>query len=290
MSQKRTIPFGYTVRNGRTVIDPREAEYIRKIFKDYIDGASLKEIADNLTRERVPFTIKSCEWGKARVARIIENAKYIGSDEFDPIIEEDTYELALETKKARLRPPVSGYSKEIETIRSHVRCEKCGHVMIRGVDSRCRIRESWTCQNPECKMTVRIGDFNLIDKTRIIMNRIINNSNLIIPVPKQDKEKSSASVKLKNDIAAELQSDSPSETLILDLIAKAAAEEYKESNSQEAIAARFAKQRISMMKPQEEFNEAYFNDIVKTIYITESGTIRIITKTDAEIDESEESK
>lgn len=49
MKKTRFIPYGYTVRDGRTIIDRREAEVIRAIFKEYITGASLKDIAGDLT-------------------------------------------------------------------------------------------------------------------------------------------------------------------------------------------------------------------------------------------------
>lgn len=45
MKKTRYIPYGYTMRNGRTVISGEEAEVIREIFKSYLNGASLKAIA-----------------------------------------------------------------------------------------------------------------------------------------------------------------------------------------------------------------------------------------------------
>ena len=49
MKKTRYIPYGYTMRNGRTVISGEEAEVIREIFNSYLNGASLKAIADELT-------------------------------------------------------------------------------------------------------------------------------------------------------------------------------------------------------------------------------------------------
>lgn len=46
MKKTRFIPYGYTIREGRTVIEHTEAEIIREIFDEYIKGASLKEIAE----------------------------------------------------------------------------------------------------------------------------------------------------------------------------------------------------------------------------------------------------
>lgn len=44
MKKTRYIPYGYTMRNGRTVISGEEAEVIREIFNSYLNGASLKAI------------------------------------------------------------------------------------------------------------------------------------------------------------------------------------------------------------------------------------------------------
>ena len=84
-------------------------------------------------------------------------------------------------------------------------------------------------------------------------------------------------------IAAEMKNSAPSESLILDLIGKIASEEYKSNCSQDAITARLAQHRVDYMTVQSTFNETYFNDIVKTVLLSESGSVRIITKTDAEI-------
>ena len=92
MKKIRYVPYGYTIRDGHTVIEHSEADIIRQIFEVYINGASLKEIADDLTRRKIPYTEKTDVWDKARIARIIDNARYIGADSYDPIIDENTYE------------------------------------------------------------------------------------------------------------------------------------------------------------------------------------------------------
>ena len=65
MKKTRFIPYGYTIREGRTVIEHTEAEIIREIFDEYIKGASLKEIAESLTQRKIPYTEKTDTWDKA---------------------------------------------------------------------------------------------------------------------------------------------------------------------------------------------------------------------------------
>ena len=71
MKKIRYLPFGYTIRTGQTVIDQQEAETVRGIFTAYIHGASLKEIAEDLTAKNIPYTERSCVWDKARISRIL---------------------------------------------------------------------------------------------------------------------------------------------------------------------------------------------------------------------------
>lgn len=158
MKKTRFIPYGYTIREGRTVIEHTEAEIIREIFDEYIKGASLKDIAENLTQRRIPYTEKTDVWDKARIARIIDNAKYIGDEEYDPIIDEDTYEGAVSMKAARQRNTVQKECEGIALLRNRVKCEDCGSPMVRRICSKRHVKESWTCQNAECGKRLRISD------------------------------------------------------------------------------------------------------------------------------------
>lgn len=162
MKKTRFIPYGYTIRDGRTVIDHNEADIIRYIFDEYIKGASLKELADDLTQRKVPYTEKTDVWDKARIARIIDNAKYLGNDEYDSIIDEDTFEYAVNAKTARQRNTVEKECEGIALLRNRVKCEKCGSLMVRRICSKRNIKESWKCTNDECGYQLRISDGDLL--------------------------------------------------------------------------------------------------------------------------------
>ena len=150
MKKIRYLPFGYAVRNGHTVIDQQEAETVRGIFTAYIQGASLKEIAEDLTAKNIPYTERSCVWDKARISRILENAKYTGDAEFDAIIEEAVYEEAVAAKSARRWNQTVAECEGIRQLRDHIRCGNCGAPMLRHINSKRAVRESWTCSNTAC--------------------------------------------------------------------------------------------------------------------------------------------
>lgn len=288
MKQNRFIPYGYTMRDGRTIIEHSEADIIKEIFEKYIKGASLKDIAEDLTARKVPYTEKTDVWDKARIARIIDNAKYTGSDEYDAIIDEDTFETAVSTKIARQTNTVKKECDGIAILRNRVRCESCGSPMIRKVCGKRKISESWSCTNDECGCRIRISDTDLLLKVTILLNRIIENANLIIPSGQTIKPDSEEVAKYKEEINAELGRQMPSEEFIIARILDIANRQYTESNSKQMITAHIVKKRISLMKPQEEFNCAYFSDLVSYITLDNSGRVKLHTKTETEIQGEDE--
>lgn len=287
MKKTRFIPYGYTIREGRTVIEHTEAEIIREIFDEYIRGASLKDIAENLTQRRIPYTEKTDVWDKARIARIIDNAKYIGDEEYDPIIDEDTYEGAVSMKAARQRNTVQKECEGIALLRNRVKCEDCGSPMVRRICSKRHVKESWTCQNAECGKRLRISDGDLLQKITILMNRIIENSELLIPKPKTRIVDSPTVANLQRQVDAELGKDHPSEEYIVEKISDIASQLYKETQAKKIIVAQIARKRASMMKPQENFNCDYFSDLIDYITLSSSGKVRLHTKVGTEITEGE---
>ena len=287
MKKTRFIPYGYTIRDGRTVIVKTEAEVIREIFKEYIKGASLKEIAEMLTIRKVPYTEKTNVWDKARIARIIDNVKYTGFDEYDPIIDADTYEEAVSAKTARQKGVVERECEGISILRNRVKCAKCGHPMVRRICSKNKIKESWTCTNDECGCRARISDTDLLLKLTIMMNRIIANAELMLPKPKVKVQDSPTVEKYNQDILHELNREHPSEEYIVTRIGDIASQLYKETQAKKTIVAQIARKRASLMKPQEQFNCEYFSDLISYITLDDSGRVTLHTKTESEIEEGE---
>lgn len=288
MKKTRFIPYGYTIREGRTVIEHKEADIIREIFDEYIKGASLKDIAESLTQRKIPYTEKTDVWDKARIARIIDNAKYIGDEEYDPIIDEDTYEGAVSMKAARQRNIVQKECEGIALLRNRVKCAECGSPMVRRICSKRHVKESWTCTNAECGKRLRISDGDLLMKITLLINRIIDNTELMIPKPKIRPVDSPTVANLQRQIDDELQSDHPSEGYIIGKVSEIASQLYKETQANKMIVAQIARKRAMLMKPQESFNCDYFTDLIAYITLSSSGKVTLHTKVETEITEGED--
>lgn len=92
---------------------------------------------------------------------------------------------------------------------------------------------------------------------------------------------------ISREIDAELERDNPSDALIIAKTVELAGQLYAESDAQLQIAASIARKRVSLMTPQEEFNPAYFGDIIAYITLGSGGQVILHTKTDAEIGDDE---
>ena len=285
MKKNRFIPYGYTMRGGHMIIQREEAEVIRGIFSSYLNGSSLKAIAEELTRQKVQYTEKTDVWDKARIARIIDNSRYTGCEEYDPIIDEEVYEEAVAVKTARQRNQMLKDSEAIALLRDRMRCGKCGYPMVRRIDSKCKIHESWTCVNDGCGFRIRISDNDLLTKINLLVNRLIVNSDLLIPRKRQKRPVSPIVAALQAEIDDELMRDHPSEPFIVSKIGDIASQLYAETNAKAMIAAQVAKKRAMLMKPEEFFSCTNFSDLIETVALGEGGMVTLRTKTDTIISE-----
>ena len=283
MKKTRYIPFGYIVRDGRTVISNQEAQIIQEIFKAYLNGASLKDIAENLTDRQIPYTQKTTTWDKARIARIIDNAKYVGTEEYDPIIDENMYEAAVSLKITRQRNSGVKQNDTIELLRGFIRCDCCGQIMKRRISTRHHIRESWNCSNDDCGVRVRISDAQLIETITVLINRIILNHHLLQPKPRKRYEPDAKVARVGNDIALELEKDDPSEDYIIEKTIEMAALMYQQNNTKLDLTVSIAQKLAQTMVIQDEFNRDYFAALASYITLGDRGRVVLPTKTETEV-------
>lgn len=97
------VPIQYTKllgykkgENDRPEIIPEEAEIVKEIFRSYLDGMSLKQIADSLNSRGIKTKHKQTTWHSEIVKSILINEKYTG----DALLQK-TYITDCITKKSR---------------------------------------------------------------------------------------------------------------------------------------------------------------------------------------------
>lgn len=71
--------LGYTKdENGHLIIDEDQAVVVRRIFREYLQGASLKTIADGLMADGIPTATGNMKWRGDGIRKILTNEKYMG--------------------------------------------------------------------------------------------------------------------------------------------------------------------------------------------------------------------
>ena len=70
--------YGFRQSKGIVTVVEDEAELVRRIYKDFIDGYSYGEIAERLTAEGVPTRKKGASWARTTIMHIIRNEKFCG--------------------------------------------------------------------------------------------------------------------------------------------------------------------------------------------------------------------
>lgn len=177
MKKNRNIPFGYTMQKGEILEEPTERQAIIYIFKLYLDGRSMSEIARQMSISQISYNGITFDWNKNMVKRILENEKYLGKDGYTALIDSETFYRANARKKSKATS-VNEISEELKIIRSLTYCTECGHKLSRiGGNTQ---TDKWNCRNPECsRFNYRLTDNMIKDILLHILNAVIANPDLL---------------------------------------------------------------------------------------------------------------
>lgn len=71
--------LGYTKdEKGNLVIDPEQAEVVKRIYREYLDGYSMDKIAKGLEADGILTGAGKTKWWTSTINKILRNEKYIG--------------------------------------------------------------------------------------------------------------------------------------------------------------------------------------------------------------------
>jgi len=85
------IPFGYSIQNGRAVVNEKEAVKIKELFEAYLSGLSLTEAAKKAGIKRYHTSI----------ARMLTDKRYVEDNFYPSIISRDIFEEAQLERRRR---------------------------------------------------------------------------------------------------------------------------------------------------------------------------------------------
>ena len=231
--KKRNIPFGYQWENGIITARPAESKIVAQIFASYIAGRSLLQIAEALNKNSIEYLSGVVGWNKARLKRMIEDARYLGTKSFPAIVEQTAFDKAQTIKFDRNTQKDIDRMAEIRTLPVPVCCEACGSAMHRLHDSRTSHQEKWVCQS--CGAAIKITDTDLLSAITDRLNDLLADPEQVHYTPAAH-ESPVELLRLKNEIGRMLDGSMTDKELLKNKIFEYASRQYAELDADERIA------------------------------------------------------
>ena len=264
----RMISFGYGFADGKLSVIAEEAETVKGIFSDYVNGKILKEIADDLTARQVNFFNGKCSWNKNMIFRIIENGKYIGEDGYPAIIPIALFERANLIKKQKSKVKIE-LSEETETLKKYVYCGECGRLLHRR--SKWRTREKWYCLS-DCKCERYIDDRVIMSAVDTVGNAIRNNPDLLNVETCDTYKRTQEIMRYTNEIARMTSSANPSFKTGKTMIFECANLKFQACHENKSLA---YTDKVIQYSKSGVYDVNYIVNVVSKIIIETDGTVTV---------------
>ena len=267
--RNRNIPFGYQYRNGVLAVHPQESQTVRAVFAAYLSGEPLSKIAAHLTAKLVEYLPGRWQWDKARVKRILDNAKYTGQDEFPPIIKEKDFQMTRR-KKEKANTNHHSMDEDIKLFKGLTHCHHCGGLMLRRVDSRMEHPVTWKC--PACAYFLPLPDEEFKHRVFLLQQRLVDKPLLAEKEEDEIPVTSMETRRLTNEIFRKLDSGNFSEDELVTLALQCAAKNYEAITSAQHITDRLTATLLHAGSLS-AFDRELFQRTVSEIHLTRKGEI-----------------
>ncbi|MDD3231125.1 MAG: recombinase family protein [Oscillospiraceae bacterium] len=220
MAQNRYLPYGYKIENGKTGIEPQEAEIIRSIYKQYASGLSYLKIAEGLSDLGVRYMPDKPLWNKNMVARILQNKNYLGTEKYPAIIE-----CTLEQKARQMAKPYTHTEpNEIKAIKPLLQCGICGQPLKRRLKA--SGTERWYCPTDTGHIAISVTDESILREISTLQTHSSETAVLPQDSPSPHAAVSTQAIRLQNEIDRLLEQTPLDAKEIQSKISELAAERY----------------------------------------------------------------
>ena len=249
---------------------------VNKIFRDYLAGHTLLEIAKELTAKQISYYKDKTQWTKNMVCRIIENEHYCGDEEYPRIIDRETFDKAVK-QKAEKGGTREKDTEEIAYLKSTIICETCGKHFTRR--SKYKVRERWLCLGGCPATTQYLDDPLLFSRIKTVMNAVRNQPYLIMMPKSESTYVPSKDIRLKErQIKYLITQPNPMFHPIMKLIYETVTDKFSEMELDPSAAVSDALYDLfSEYEPEDEqaLDIPFMKKTVSAIIIKPDGNIRI---------------
>lgn len=271
----RTVPFGYAVEKGKKVIVADEAAVIIEVYEHYCSGETFKQIADSLTARGVKYLENDSQWNKNNVARLIDDSRYLGNEEYPQIVPAELYERVRTCREGRSAKKAELHS-DIKLIKDKLVCGQCGKPFSR--KNKWKTREKWICSSG-CKCSVYLDDITIIRN----INSVIANPMVCTLQGKNISSYTPTSniTRLTNDVNRMLEQTKIEFMTVANSILECASEKFDCCNIE--VNDELTHLILEMFAEATGFNEELIAQTVDQIIVNEDGKIKLLVKSGVEI-------
>lgn len=271
----RTVPFGYAVEKGKKVIVAYEAAVIIEVYEHYCSGETFKQIADSLTARGVKYLKNDSQWNKNNVARLIDDSRYLGNEEYPQIVPAELYERVRTCREGRSAKKAELHS-DIKLIKDKLVCGQCGKPFSR--KNKWKTREKWICSSG-CKCSVYLDDITIIRN----INSVIANPMVCTLQGKNISSYTPTSniTRLTNDVNRMLEQTKIEFMTVANSILECASEKFDCCNIE--VNDELTELILEMFAEATGFNEELIAQTVDQIIVNEDGKIKLLVKSGVEI-------
>ena len=97
MGRKRKLPFGYRMEQGRVAVHAEEGGWVKKLYEQYAQGASMRELLASMQQTGVTYG-EGMPWNLNRISRLLSDERYTGKGNYPTIITQEVFETVTQKK------------------------------------------------------------------------------------------------------------------------------------------------------------------------------------------------
>lgn len=288
---QRHMPLGYRIVDGRAEIVPEDAEVVKTVFQEYLDGTSTYGIARSLTEQGVLNASHRLSWSHGSVGKILENTKYMG-DEFYPLLIDRTRFEQVQCRR-RERAANLGRTAQLNsfanrtTIGGRLYCGACGEPYRRYTEHSGQAGETlkWKCkhyiwENRVCCRNLFLTDEQIEHAFIKIINEVIETPALLERNPPAKTQVfSPAGEMLTRQMEQALQTGAYTADGIRRMAFERAAGQYRASVTNDwQYQTNQLKAVLIGKEVQLTFDKTLFIETMKKVVIYEDGRLQFILR------------
>jgi site-specific DNA recombinase len=277
---QRHMPIGYRLVDGKIQLDEHKAAVVKRIFSDYLSGASTSALAKQLAEKSFPNANNKASWNHGSIGKILENVKYLGDELYPQMIGAELFEQVQKRRQERCellgRSIQPNSANRQYPFTGRLRCGECGEVYRKYIEHSGRTSEKsfWKCKryiykNRVCCRCGFLSDKQIKEAFIEVINRLLARPQILERVPKKESIPNNSEFNKLDHQIKELEAEGRYSSKELPaLIFNRAKALYKTARINDAeYNTEKMKQALSSRRLLVEFNEELFDTMVKQIAV-----------------------